>query len=482
VNRFIAKSQREFSYVYVPDTQSGLTPTWVGVELPKPFVDRSIKLLPYVYAGYDAETKEVLNAGLDMKTALAEQVNLVGSINPDFRNIENQILSIDFSRFERLAGETRPFFQEGRQYSNSALFASQRIRGFDAGVNTYGRLNDKISFSFLNTTDFGRENNAIFNMSYDPTVNDSLRLTTTSKEKGDLSNEAYLLRYSKNMGPYNLFIRDMGSNDSALGFGRQSDAILGYSKAGLNVVTAYTNSAAEFDPKLGFFQEVDYKGPFVEVDYNRNYDKGKINDWGFSLSGLSYDHIDGSFYRKEATASVFTTLRPLGLAIVTSADLGDFEGSKDSLYSLNVGFPRGNPYRNVSARIDTGRQAGIQYRSLTFNTAYRFNNKLQLSLRHQSVEYDGHSDQTILTANYDLGNDRSISGRVVRRDENTNAYMAFRRSGNAGMEYFLILGDPNAPKYRNSLILKVVVPLSIGRKGVDLGAKQAVVNVISGSR
>ena len=40
-----------------------------------------------------------------MKTSLTDQIDLVGTINPDFRNVENQVLSVDFSYFERLAGE-----------------------------------------------------------------------------------------------------------------------------------------------------------------------------------------------------------------------------------------------------------------------------------------------------------------------------------------------------------------------------------------
>jgi hypothetical protein len=42
-----------------------------------------------------------------------------------------------------------------------------------------------------------------------------------------------------------------------------------------------------------------------------------------------------------------------------------------------------------------------------------------------------------------------------------NAYIAFRRSGNKGAEYFLIFGDPNARQFQASLILKAVFPVSI---------------------
>jgi len=36
-----------------------------------------------------------------------------------------------------------------------------------------------------------------------------------------------------------------------------------------------------------------------------------------------------------------------------------------------------------------------------------------------------------------------------------------QRAGGSGIEYFLILGDPNANKFRRSLILKATYPLQM---------------------
>ena len=140
--------------------------------------------------------------------------------------------------------------------------------------------------------------------------------------------------------------------------------------------------------------------------------------------------------------------------------------SKDYLHSINIGFPRGNPYRNIGVNFDTGRQEGSAYQSVSANAAYLIGRRLQLTLRHQTVSHKGIQQQDIGSLSYDLGNDMSISGRAVRRGNNMNAYLAFRRSGNEGIEYFLILGDPNALKYRNSLVLKVTIPLELGSHGL----------------
>jgi hypothetical protein len=465
VLRFLSRNQRRYWHGYFGAGQFQNTPRWLAVELPKQVHDNTLHLLPYFYAGYDPDKGHVANAGLDMKTELADQVAFVGTINPDFRNIENQILSIDFSRFERLAGETRPFFQEGRQYSNSALFASQRIRDFDAGINTYGRLNDKMSFAVVDTIDFGNTNSFVGNLTYDPNTNDSFRVTGTSFKTIGLENNAYLARYAKQMGPLNLFLRDMGSQDTLQGWGRNSNAFLSYSKDIVNSYLSYTHVTPNFLPRLGFFPERDLRGWDYGTALAKPYDHGKISELGISVDGTDYEHADGGAYRRSLRAAPYVALRN-GFMLTTGASFDRFEGVDDRLYSVGASYPRGNQFRRIAVSYDWGRLAEEDYRSLSIGTAYRPVKQLQLTGTYQTVEHGGHSDQAILGMNYDLGGDRFITGRLVKRNEDLNAYVAYRRTGNLGAEYFLILGDPNADTFRASLILKAVFPLdlALGRK------------------
>ena len=463
ISRFVAKNVRLLQYVFVPQNQTGLTPTWVGVELPKPEVDRSIRLLPYTYLGYDPTTKGIFNSGVDMKTSLTDQINMVGSINPDFRNIANSVLSLDFSRFERIANETRPFFQEGSQYSNSQIFIPQRIASFDAGINTYGRINDKSSFSLIQTNRFGKESDSILNLTEDPNPNTSIRITETNLAEPGLNNNSYLARISQNYGPFNFFLRNMGSTDTQTGNGQQNDFFTTYQQNGFIVSGGYTESGKGFNPRLGYVQEVDFKGPNIAFDWSHNLDKGPIRDYDLNYFILAYNHMDGSFYRREANYGFNFTTRP-GLNFLFSADIADFEGSHDNLFSYHMTFPRGNPYNSVSVGLDQGMQAGFAYKSVSAQASCRPLKGLQFNLVEQHVDYQGPSDQTILTTAYDLGGDRSIAGRMVRQNNQVNAYLAYQRSGNEGVEYFLILGDPNAPVYRNAITLKIVVPVTIGKK------------------
>lgn len=460
VTRQMQRTQRIYAHAFTVTNPSNFG-SWNGVELPRPAVDRSILVLPYSYLGHSAKEDLIFNSGVDLKTKLTEEIPVVLSVNPDFRNIENQILSIDFSRFERLAGETRPFFQEGLQYFNSALFASQRVTGFDTGLNVHGKISDAMSFGLMDVIDFGNQNGFVGNFTYDPNPKDSWRVTTTSLDRGAVKNDAYLLRYNRLLGDYALFLRTMGTKDAGIGNGVWNTGSLSWTKGAHQIYTQYDSVSAEFVPRLGFAPERDYKGPYFYYQYQQPISKGPISEASMYFQALSYDRFDGGFYRDQLNPGAGVVLKD-GTALDVSADWQTFLGDEDRLFTASVRRPRGNPYNNWRAAFSWGELAGEPYRSLVVGRSFRPVRDFQISATYQAVDHFDRSDQLIVGMNYDLKNDQSVSGRLVKRDNDWNGYIAFRRSGGTGVEFFLILGDPNAQKFTKSLILKVVMPFKIG--------------------
>lgn len=459
VERAHKRAQRDYVWQYTGSGRQDQTGKWTAVELPKAPFERTIKLLPYLYAGADEEG-HIANAGLDLKTNLADQIVMVGSVNPDFRNIENAILSLDFSRFERLADETRPFFQEGSQYLDSAIYASQRISNFDAGVNVHGRLGDKISFGVLNTADFGNQNSFVLNTSWDPNPNDSYRITYTDLSTPGFKNSANLFRYSRQFGPYNLFLRNMASSDSVMGDGNFTSTALHYSKGGLFGFLGWDAVSPEFLPRLGFVPERDYKGYTTGFEWGKPIERGFVKQVEVEAFWFDLDRYHGGHYRETFDASASMLFRnDLGLG--AGIHLEDFMGTYDRLYSVAATMPRGNPYRFVSAEYEWGTLELATFTSISLRTAYRPIEKIQLTASYQHVNHFEEEDLGIFGFNYDLGRDRYVGGRVVKRDDDWNAYVSFRRSGNQGVEYYVILGDPNAREFKRSLIVKVVWPFEI---------------------
>jgi hypothetical protein len=460
-SRRSARLDQGYEHVFTNNGNQANIPYWTGVELPQPYVDRSIKLLPYVYTGYEERDGAVFNSGLDLKTQVSDQITLVGTVNPDFRNIENQILSLDFSRFARIADESRPFFLEGRDYMDTALYASQLIGAFDAGVNAYGRINDKTSFGLIDTIDFQHENAFATNVSYNPDPYNSYRATLTSFTQPGRENGAYMLRYFKTIGPLGLFFRTMGSQDTNSGFGADHTASVGWSKNGFESELSYAYREKSFDPALGFFPDRDYKGPELFLGSFRNVSHGPTKFQGMGISASTLDHIDGRHYRDEINPFVFFELRNR-FNVDASYNRSTFEGQLDETYSLGVSYPGNDPFHVQSINLTQGNIGGKDYQLLSYRAAYRPWKRLQISVSHQHFRLDEQLEQTIVGANYDLGNDRSISGRAVRTQNDTNWYLAFRQSGNRGAEYYFIIGDPNAKSFTNSAIVKLVLPFEVG--------------------
>ena len=459
-DRYMPRTNRYYDFTNTVGGDLRGVGKWEGVQLPKVEEDRVLQLLPYTYQGVD-QHGNIANGGLDLKMPITDQMTLVGTANPDFRNIENQILSIDFSRFARLAKESRPFFQEGQQYYGSALIRSQRISSFDTGLNLYGKVNNKISMGLLNTSNFGQEDDFATTWQYSPNNLTQLRFSSAVKDTPTIKNRGYLYVYQNQLNKATtLFLRGMSTQDATNGNGEERTSSLVYQKNESTLNLTYQQISPNFLPRLGFFPEVNFKGPFVMYMYDRPIQTGKLAELSFDAYGVKYDHFSGGDYRRETGGDVSLGMRE-GLQLNGAFDFNQFEGSNDHTYTLGLLHPRSDPYKNVGLNYTWGRIEGAQYRSIAFNTAQRFFNKLQLGLTAQFVHLTTDQKQIIASGTYDLGHDKALSGRLVQSDHDFNAYFALQKSGNAGMEYFLILGDPNSTTFKRSLILKVTYPLQM---------------------
>src|SRR5205823_14261547 len=69
----------------------------------------------------DARRQGAVCAGLDFRYNLASDVSLVGTVNPDFGQVEADQLVLNLSTFETFFPEKRPFFLEGLDLFQSPL-------------------------------------------------------------------------------------------------------------------------------------------------------------------------------------------------------------------------------------------------------------------------------------------------------------------------------------------------------------------------
>lgn len=460
VMRYTSRTQRTSLWAFT--NGAGIKyGTWSSVQIPKMPFERKLKLLPYAFGGFEEGGDVLSDVGLDFKTSLTETVELVGTINPDFRNIEGDILSLDFSYLERLPNDTRPFFQEGADYIGSALFAPQRISKFDAGLNLYGRINDKVTFGALHTQDFGNESASVATGTYNIDSRHIVRVAATSLQ-GDLrpDNDAYLLRFVERFADFGYGLRYMESHDETDGTGRSFDIDTGYKKGPFEMGVQYTDIDERFRPRLGFLPERDLRGYRFGGQYTQVVKSGALMEYEISGELMDFEHQDGSFYRNQQALFGSLTFRD-GTDFDFGYQKAGFEENRDHFWYFSLEKPRGDSRRRWQVDYLTGKVAGEDYDQTTIGVFYRPMKNFQVALRHEIVNHFEHMEQSIVSGNYDLGNDQSISGRLVRRDDDWSGYLSWRKSGNRGAEYYVIVGDPNSEKFRGSLILKVVMPFEL---------------------
>lgn len=181
---------------------------------------RRAELTPYVVgksepigSGSSYERRQNANVGADLKYALASNLTLNATINPDFGQVEADPAVLNLSAFETQFEERRPFFVEGRglfsrdincsavNCNGEGLFYSRRIGrspqlgslyGSDASAQATtiigaakvtGRLPGGIGLGVLDAiTD--RETGP-HNATIEPTTNYSLVRLTREQEKGN---------------------------------------------------------------------------------------------------------------------------------------------------------------------------------------------------------------------------------------------------------------------------------------------------------
>ncbi len=244
------------------------------------FFKPTLKLLPYGYLGTNRDTGTIADAGLDYRYAFKPNLDIVGTVNPDFRNVENAILSLDFSYFERLVAESRPFFLEGTSNFTTSvdtpIFITQRIKHFDTGLKVIGKINPTTNIGFLNTEDFGNESNTVLNLKH--AVNNDTQLTFAGAERDrpGYRNTALYGGYSAVHGEWGGFFQASATDDTVSGRGNRINTGVNYNGKGLFGLVEYLQISPDFNPALGFVRLPDVKGIDAWIDRVQSPTKGNI--------------------------------------------------------------------------------------------------------------------------------------------------------------------------------------------------------------
>ena len=429
---------------------------WVDV-LPPPR-QRELKFLPYLIGGIsETETDEreyTARAGADIRYEVTPQLRLIGTANPDFDNIEQAVEGIDFSYGERYVPDRRPFFSEGGNvYNIGQLFHSRRIEDMDGGLKLFGKLGKNTSVGTLGTYHKNNQN-FILSASQSLTATSKISAAFLSHHKRDnpLNNVGHISGNARR-GRLTIF-SDLTQTWADESDGREGTVGLRYAGP---LVQSYSYAFfrdPDFVNHLGYHPFTGYRGFTLGGGIKNEWREGIVRSITLFAHSEASNTYEGDVFRRNLR--LFTQLLTHSdYAVSASWSGGRFAEFTDSLFGVSLGIRASDRFNNVSVDYDWGEQAGEPIYRISGNLnlrAYGFTAGLTSQIQwHFERRY-----QQILTLTYDFSPALSLGSRLIWQVEGINIYFALRRSGYAGTDFFIILGDPNAQEFKQRLVAKVI--------------------------
>lgn len=448
---------------------------WIDVLPPRR--KRELSFLPYLIGGItETETIEgdrkqsqreyTARAGGDIRYEVTPQMRLIGTANPDFDNIEQDVEGIDFSYGERYVFDRRPFFAEGgNAYYLDSFFHSRRIADMDGGLKLFGKVAKNTTVSTLGT--YHRNNqNFILRVAQGVTATSNINGAFLSHHQrvpdmnSDMDTDAH--SEANNIGYFwgNMRHRKLsGFAHIAQGWAEDSDGRDGFARLGYEGHYIQTSISGYFiDPdfvnRLGFHPFTGFRGVNLTGSLNNEWRSGYIRRAYLTSYISASNTYEGDIFRRNLYVST-GILTHSDFLLSAQWDGGNFEEYTDSVFTVGLGIRATDRFNNFGIQYAGGKQSDKRIHRIGSNLNLRANGftarLLSIVQWHFERQY-----QQILTLTYDFTPALSLGSRLIWQAEKVNVYFALRRSGYAGMDFFIILGDPNALEFRQLLVAKVI--------------------------
>jgi len=435
---------------------------WSGIQPPQIAYKPQVSILPYVLPGI-SEGKSTFRSGVDARVALTPQLTYVGSLNPDFGTIEGAVESIAYSRRERYVPDRRPFFLDGgdnfapsTNYNDiGAFFYPRRIDSFDLGTKLYGKVSNKDTLGFMHMATFGKRSDTVVRVKHDISDTSDVGIYVGDTVGSGLQpNSVVQLDQHARFGPWrveSLFAKTQGP-------GADGGAVVlasSYAQGDLLAFAQYHSISNQFNITDGYIPYKGYHGPMAALVVSNNLKHGPFVRSQATVGALAWDYNNGDRYNRNANASYTATTRK-DQTIGLSHDYTLQDGTIDSTTRLTFIQGATNRFLQYGGSVVTGRFGGKKGTYLAPQGSVRIGKKLDLGYAGSILNLGGVSQQHTITAGYELSPTRSFGGRLTMQDRDTNWYLSYRSAGGKGTDFYVILGDPNARKFKRQLQLKWV--------------------------
>lgn len=416
--RFIAATNDEYSWAYEPtQTSPGDASFWPevdGIKLvaaatrPKPHADI------YTLASAGSQNRLFQNGignfaaakprgvGVDVTVPVTNTLAFVGTLNPDFSNVEQDQTTIAPQMFQRQYQEYRPFFAQGAQYINAitqvsvngiadSLFYTPSIGIFNRGLKIEGTAGQN-SIGALNVTGDGF-NDTAFGYKYsrpDNTLGVGVEgvMANHTGVKDDAAGVSVTTNNARS-GQFTMAELKQ-ENNSASGTASYLFASEGIQTAKYFAAIDYRDIAPGFDPIDGYTAIDDIRGPRAIFQYNGVGSKhGIVKSWNGGFLVDRFLDREGQVREYDAGGSAGVTFQNQLSVMFSGGPSGlRFDTSRTgsvvpfSLRQLMLGYKDGSP-SPIDVSYAWGPFGAGYLQQMTLSSSQQF------GIYGVSFEYDG---------------------------------------------------------------------------------------------
>ena len=519
VVRFIAATNDEYTWAYDDTMQAvGSSQYWphlVGLQIPVTASRPRPRADVYALGSAGADRGIFQNGvgqfepmrarpyGLDVTVPFTNTLAFVGTLNPDFSNVEQDQTTIAPQEFQRQYTEYRPFFAQGAGYINSLPgininsadipFYSPRIGVFDRGLKVEG-TQGLGQIGLLNVTGDGFDDTA-FGYAYNRPDN-SLTLATTAIMASHTGMRDDTFGYGiATANPHDgiftvaKIAMDRGTSVSAPAQGNDFQIGTGMQNAHSLAILKYTDIGPQYNPLDGYVQINDIRGPQAFYEYSGNGRKGSFVK-SYQVLGGGDRFVDRSGAAHEAdvfTNGTVTFTDLLSLSYGQSTSELRFYGNAYPAYTGAEVLPFNNQTIAVGYRDGTPSPLDVSYSWGPFANNFLqpvFLQQSSFSTAEQhgrwgiSLAYNGNIERALpgsgappvdsqwlrsIALTRSFGKDasvavglRSINGNGGYALPGTNLAISFHERFRNADELYIDYGTPAAATTLNRAILKYV--------------------------
>lgn len=447
---------------------------WQGIQAPEVLPPPVI--LPYTQLDSTSGNIE-WRSGLDVKLTLRGGITSLLTLNPDFKNIAQEVDSVAFSYVPRIVPETRPFFIEGDAFfPDTTLFYSGNLQMVDAALKSFGAVG-RWSYGALATTG-GDQRAVVGRIGYQITDrsrtevqivrDDRPGVHATAIGAGAVAFPAFRDGYAALSA---LYFRTSGQNmpvgeKMALSVWRyRGDGRISFGGRIQQISRA-------FHPTLGYAPEVGIRGYDASVLYENHWQNRPLQELIASISVLQRRKLDGGVFDEAVGVWGSAVLRN-DIAVVVFGQLYHRPPYRDRILQASTSWNYRKLYNSGGVMVSFGKEAGGDSLFWRFTQGIPFTSRLRLKVEYERSQIlyhdpstpDRNLHQLIATLNYDIDAERSIGGRYIGRgsrfgsfEEIDTFYLTYRQQVRRGTDIFLIFGDPNASSTQTRFAVKVMTP------------------------